>query len=88
MSENADQKTLARAALSGSETVRIEVIAPLYSYAHTSYYPVTVYARTLTSGSYEYDITIPVPCEEFYFVAFAGTGTTSEVSLRYYLTWA
>ncbi len=74
--------------LSAAETVEFYFYGHLYNGAHSAFYPTAAYTHTFTSTDYYSAISIDVPSEVFHFRFDAATGTTCNVFLSYYLTWA
>jgi hypothetical protein len=73
--------------LSFDESIVIEVRGLLFNAAHSAWWPIVAYTRTLSNAGMEYDVVMSVPSEEFQFVVRAATGTTCSISLSFYLTW-
>lgn len=69
-----------------AETVHFWIYGMLWDSTHTSYEAVLAAEITLDGCDTTAAMTIPIPSEEFYFVAY--TIYECDVSLSFYLTWA
>jgi hypothetical protein len=70
----------------GSNTITIEILAPLYDATHLAMRPITAYTTLLYTGYQEYSFTTQVPSSNFYFWAYTSSGSY-HIALSCYLTW-